>query len=367
MFVKANMKFKLTIKIFLPYLCLSLLIPTIFAQEKPKALKFDEFYTSVKNQFYVYEEISVSQRTERFITQLKKERGVKVYIIYYQARLTDRFDGKIAYQADQIKYDVQNKTRISYKDIILVDGGYREKNTLEFWIAPKNAEPPEPTPTFENSESFVCPQIDVYSDSLGFYENGNVSFSVPTGDLKSVENPEFKWKVSAGEIIEGQGTNKIKVNLKNSETKRVTAFAEVGGLPLPCEKVGFLTIDVSSKAYQVDHAERYNYSDLSARMDNLAITLSSYPTAKGYIIVYASRKGGTKNMERAIQSIKNIYKFMKRDMSRITIVRGGFREYDTVDSWILFEGAEPPTPTPTVDKKFVVTNKIRKNRAKSNR
>ncbi|MEO8072708.1 MAG: hypothetical protein ABI686_05615 [Acidobacteriota bacterium] len=69
-------------------------------------------------------------------------------------------------------------------------------------------------------------------------------------------------------------------------------------------------------------------------------------------------------MERAIQSIKNIYKFLKRDMSRITIVRGGFREYDTVDSWLLFENAEPPTPTPTVDKKFVIPKIVRKSRAR---
>lgn len=355
-------------KIFLLYLFFLLFTLTIFAQEKPKALKFDEFDTSVKNQFYAYEEISVSQRVERFIKQLKKERGVKVYIIYYQAQLTDSSNkNKIENRINQIEYAIQYSTKIKFEDVISVDGGYREKNALEFWIVPKSAEPPEPTLTLEKSETFVCPQINVYGDGLGFYENGSVSFTVPTYNLKSVENPEFRWKVSAGEIIEGQGTNEIKVNLKNSETKRVTAFAEVGGLPLPCEKVGFSTIDVSSKAYQVDHAERYNHSDLSARMDNFAITLSGYPAAKGYIIVYAARNGGTKDMERAIQSIKNIYKFMKRDMSRITIVRGGFREYNTVDSWLLFENAEPPTPTPTVDKKFVIPNIVKKSGARRKR
>ncbi len=356
------MKFRLTFNIFLTYLFFTLFALTVFTQEKPKALKFDEFDDSVGNQFYSYFEkkISISERTERFIDQLKKERGVKVYIIYYQAEIISNSNNIIENRASRIIYEIQSKTQIKYEDVILVDGGYREKNTLEFWIAPKTAEPPAPTPTLDKSETFVCPHIYVYGDGLPFYETGIVHFSIPTYDLKSVEKPAFNWKVSAGKIVEGQGTSKIKVDLSNSDTKRITAFAEVGGLPLPCEKVGFSTIDVSSKAYQVDHAERYNYSDLAARLDSFMIMLNNNPTAKGYIIIYATRGTGAKDMERGITSVKNFFKFSKRDMSRITIVRGGFREYSTVDSWILFEGAEPPKPTPTVDKNFVITNPIKK-------
>jgi hypothetical protein len=58
-------------------------------------------------------------------------------------------------------------------------------------------------------------------------------------------------------------------------------------------------------------------------------------------------------MKRGIASVMQIFAFYKYDTSRITIVKGGFREYNTVDSWIVPPGAEPPKPTPTVDEKFV--------------
>ena len=147
------MKFRLIFNIFLSTFFLFTL--TVFTQEKPKALKFDEFDDSVENQFYSYGEISLSQRTERFIKQLKKERGVRVYIIYYQARTTDSSNKT---WINEIENDIRYNTKIKYEDVVSVDGGYKEKNTIEFWVVPKNAKPPEPpvpTPTVDNKFVFT--------------------------------------------------------------------------------------------------------------------------------------------------------------------------------------------------------------------
>ena len=68
-------------------------------------------------------------------------------------------------------------------------------------------------------------------------------------------------------------------------------------------------------------------------------------------------------MERAIKSVNDLFAFRKFDVRRITILRGGFREYNTVDSWLLFDDAAPPNPT--VDKGFVeIPQPVKKPRSR---
>jgi hypothetical protein len=331
-----------------------------FSQKKPAALKFDEFDDSSGNRFYPYEEINLSQRIERLAKQVKMERGVKVYIIYYHARQINEGETyKIENWADHSAGEIGNKTNLEYEDVVKINGGYRESNTLEYWIAPKNAEPPKPTPTFDKSETFVCPKIQVYGDAREFDKTKSVSFSVATYNLK----PEaiFQWKTTAGEIVKGQGTSAITVDLKNVNDKRITAFVEVKGLDYPCQKVGYSSVDVDVKIYPFATARRYNYSELSANLDPFMSELYNNPTLKGHIIIYASRNGGVKEMERSIRSIRMAFAFRKYDLGKVNIIRGGYREDDTVDLWILPEGVRPPTPTPTVDDKFIAVPKQTKN------
>ncbi|HXG83579.1 MAG TPA: hypothetical protein VNI84_06065 [Pyrinomonadaceae bacterium] len=54
--------------------------------------------------------------------------------------------------------------------------------------------------------------------------------------------------------------------------------------------------------------------------------------------------------------ISNHLAFRRFNGSRITIVRGGFRETTSTDLWLAFDDAVP-IPTPTVDEKFVVVPK----------
>jgi hypothetical protein len=311
-----------------------------FAQNKPVALKFDEFDDSSESQFYPYQEINLSQRIERFVKQVKKERGVKVYIIYYLARQIDRGEiYKIKNWADHTETEVRYKANLEYEDVVKIDGGYREKNTLEYWIAPKDAVPPVPTPTFYKSETFVCPTINVYGDSREFDETKLIDFSAAIYNLKA--DVTFQWKVSAGEIVRGQGTDKITVDLKNVTGKHITAFVEASGLPLPCAKVGYSTIDVDKKMFPFAITTTYNSSILSANLDPFMSELINNQLSKGYIVIYASRNGGVKEMERAIKSIKRYFFFRKFDLSRVTIIKGGYREYNT-DLWILPEGVDLP-------------------------
>lgn len=341
--------------------CLSILAFQTFAQEKPRALKFDEFADSAENQIYsYYDEPSISQRTERFVKQLKKERGVMAYVIYYHARITNKFaEYRFENRVNSIKFDIY-KTQLKSEDVVVFDGGYREKNMIEFWIVPKTAEPPKPTPTFEKSEIFICPSIIISSDTP-FNKPETIVFSISKYHLEGIQNYSIKWRVSAGEIIEGQGLDFIRVRLNNSALKQITAFAEVNGLPYPCQNVFSTTVEFRGKLYLVDIFERVANGDLKARLDAFLYTLQNNPTAKGYIITYGNRSEGNRDAESRIRVINNYLRFRNLDMNRITIVRGGFREYLSSELWLSFDDAEKPVPTPTVDKSFIeIPKQVRK-------
>lgn len=341
--------------------CFLFLAISVNSQNKITALKFDEFSIGSDNFYYPFEEVKLSDRIERFIKQIKKERAVKVHIIYYQPRvLYKNLQYRVRYQADFTKTEITYKTKLESDDVNVINGGRRENPTLEYWIVPQNAEPPTPTPTFAESESFVCPNVYIVEDRFKFHETHLLDFYVPTYDINQSDDSSidtrkisYEWKVSAGEILDGEGKSRIKVKINDPDTKRITVFVKVKGLSFPCETNAVLTVESGNEPYLIDRAEHYNFSDLAARLDAFLVTLMDNPTLKGYVVVYANRNTGTRDMERGIRSVRNYLGYRNFDLSRITIVRGGFREYSTVDSWIIPPGAEPPAPTPTVDNKFI--------------
>ncbi|MBA2619692.1 MAG: hypothetical protein H0U87_00680 [Acidobacteria bacterium] len=347
------MKVKFSQFIFAFLICYSF-CSFAFAQEKPIALKFDEFDDSGKNPFYSdYEKLSFFQRVERFLKQLEKERGATVYVIYYQARINNQDVREMFVNgANGISNLIEYNDRIKVEGVVIMNGGYREKNTIEFWIAPKNADVPRPTPTLDKSETFICPNINIYAN-VHLDDEKTIDFYVRSENFKELDNYTLRWNVSGGEIIKGQGMNYIVVKLNDSTVKRVTAFLEVDGLPYPCQKVSTKTAQVRGELYLLDTFDLVASGEFKTLLDSFMSSILSNPTAKVYFIVYGSRAQGDRDAAKRISLIRSSLKFRGYDMSQLTIVNGGYRENVSTDVWIAFDNAEPPEPTPTVDKKFV--------------
>lgn len=81
----------------------------------------------------------------RFVKVLNKQPSAEVYVIVYS-------NPKIAEWAD---YLISNTTRklkerkIAPNRIVFLEGGFREYTTAEFFIVPKGAVPPIPTPSID--------------------------------------------------------------------------------------------------------------------------------------------------------------------------------------------------------------------------
>jgi len=154
-----------------------------------------------------------------------------------------------------------------------------------------------------------CPTIDVTGPAGIPNPDEPILFTASLSKEAEKFNLEYKWTVSGGEIIGGQGTLAVRALQKNlGET--LTLTLEVIGLPEKCEKtssesmsicVGYtleLLDEFSIAAFQID----------KARLDNFTARLQNNPSAMAYIIEKFERKTSRNAIEQKNQKILNYLK-----------------------------------------------------------
>ena len=335
------------------FFCLSVFSLQTIAQTKPQALKFDEFDDQMETGYWSEEfPMTMSQRLERFIKQLKTERNTLVYVIYYRARKIDDIDkNSISNWADMSKNHISYETKIREENIFVINGGLRERNSLEYWIVPKGAQPPKPAPLYDDSEGIVCPRVSIASDREYFNSDHTVTFTAYPEDL--IKKYGLTWKVSAGKISIGQGSGKINVDLGNVTAGHVNAFLELSNFPYSCKNVAMTTLDISGQTYLFDSFSSYYQSQMRAIMDGFLIEIQNHPELKGYIISYGERKR-PQSLAAGVKFFKDHIKFRRFDSTRISIVEGGYRDNIAAELYLMPPDGETPVSKPTVNKKFIL-------------
>lgn len=98
----------------------------------------------------------ITLRVGDFFEEVKNLDNSKGYVFIYNGKLDYRAKKKSNYpHQNEAKAEIENiKTRIKFyyfdkNRIVLIDGGFREKFTVEFWLVPNGATPPKPTPTLK--------------------------------------------------------------------------------------------------------------------------------------------------------------------------------------------------------------------------
>ena len=334
---------------------------SVFAQGNSQAIKFDEF-----NQPSYTRSSPLTERSNRFARQIVKEPQTnKAVIIYYKPRKSlYGLEGKE--WGEYAQGVLKNGYKIIPERIILIDGGVRETESLEFWIVPEGTELPKPNPHFDESEAISCPEIRVAGDGFQLEKDKPLKFSVNVKGGEVTGEQDFQWKISDGKIISGQGTNRIEIDLSEADVKRITASVQVKGYAPECNNHAYSTTKVGAFPYKLDDFE-YNYSYMIANLDYLMIHLQNEPTFSGYVIIYGQRVGHSADVSRTIRATRDYFRLRRYDSSRVTIIDGGFREEGRVEIYLIPPGVEPPKPTPTVDKKFVVFTDKKKRKSTKRR
>jgi hypothetical protein len=198
----------------------------------------------------------------------------------------------------------------------------------------------------------ACPTVSVTCPDTGTIGTP-VTFTANVSGGDSAVTPTFNWTVSAGTISSGQGTSSITVDTTGvGGGTTITATVDVGGYDRSCSTSSSCTVNFPTHpmARKIDEYGNIRFNDEKARLDNYAIELQNDPTAQGYLICYGGRKGRTGEGQRRCDRAKD-YLVNTRGISgdRIVTVDGGYKEDLTVELWVVPQGANPPTASPTVD------------------
>lgn len=154
---------------------------------------------------------------------------------------------------------------------------------------------------------------------------------------------ELKWKLSAGTITAGQGTDEITVDTSGLAGNDVIATVELSGVPLGCNGSISRTTPVETRIacilpMKFDEYGDLEFEDEKARLDNFAIQLASDPLSVGYIIMTAGQETyeneATERLDRIRSYLVNVRKL---DGIRLLTVDCGF----TSDLTIRFYAAPP--------------------------
>lgn len=192
----------------------------------------------------------------------------------------------------------------------------------------------------------VCPAIEITCPTTVTIDQPLTFSSRYTGGVPANVTPAYNWSVSAGTIIEGQGTSTIKVDTTGLAGQTVRATLSMGGYTLECSADCAVTIPLPKlNSRKFDDFLNIARNDEKARLDNLVIELQNDPTATAYVIVYpgrTSKRGDVQHHSSRI--VEYLVHSRGLDERRIVTLFGSPRDQLKVELWVTPQGATPPTP-----------------------
>ncbi len=211
-----------------------------------------------------------------------------------------------AYKNEPAGKTEQNRERRAVDYLADAIGG-RERITIvrlfdgvdlaQFWRVPPGAS----NPLCDGCDGSACPKISVIAPA-GITEPGELfSFSAKI-DGEVPKNVSYRWSVSKGEIIEGQGSLGIKVKAEWKTEINLIATIEVIGSPEGCPNAAS---EISSAACNCTPILFDEFTSLASRIDKVRFDvwveeLRKRENATGYIIEYFLRKTAKKVVDKKI-------------------------------------------------------------------
>ncbi|MGI8639673.1 MAG: hypothetical protein ACR2MG_06935, partial [Pyrinomonadaceae bacterium] len=200
------MKAKFVSKIFFLFICFCAIASAIHAQEEKQRVievgrvggKSDE--TKIDR---------LIKTLEKFISRLEKEPATTEGFINVPVNTE---------LGKKIKLFVANagmESRVRF----LSDSKnpkYNHTYVINFLLVPQGAE----IPKIYTLGPCICPTLDVIAPEIVTNQNSVLTFEAKAGD-GDIDGLSYHWYISAGKIVEGQGTPTIKVDAEG--VKEVTA------------------------------------------------------------------------------------------------------------------------------------------------
>lgn len=197
-----------------------------------------------------------------------------------------------------------------------------------------------------------CPDVRVTFGGGAAVVGGRVKFSAAVSAVPATPPAAltYRWQVSTGAIVSGDGGPELEVDPRGMTGSGITATVRVGGLPPNCLDTASLDLPIFLCALPFDTVGKLPRLDEQARLDSFAATLASEAGTVGYVIAYGGRRGPRGDARARLERMRR-HLVGKRGLpeGRIVSIDGGYREEAATEFWFVPVEAAPPAPTPTLD------------------
>jgi len=246
--------------------------------------------------------------------------------------------GRISGDGPAVIWDLSGLAPGYYKAYVDIETGSTEGECTAFsslGVLVKACPPPRP----------VCPNIEIICPT-NIVIDQPLTFSSRLSSVAPTLPPVYNWTVSAGTIIEGQGTNTITVDTTGLAGQTVKATLRMGGYTIDCSASCAVSIPIPpAKCRKFDEFPDIARDDEKARLDNYGVEILGDPTSTAYVIVHPSRSGKPGDAQKHITRIVD-YLVNSRgvDANRIVTLVGSARDDSMVELWACPQAATPPNP-----------------------
>ncbi|MEJ7849229.1 MAG: hypothetical protein WKF92_14195 [Pyrinomonadaceae bacterium] len=236
--------------------------------------------------------------------------------------------------------DTEQRTIFKYLTANGLDGSRITFHTVkkgvdlvQFWRVPPGAA----NPTCDECEKSVCPAINIIGPA-GMTVPGQILIFTIDANLKDLEKFNYKWTVSDGTIIEGQGKPWIHIQTtREIRNETITAKVTVEGRPEGCANSAESTaaISLNFHPHPSDEFGKLKPAHERARLDAFLSSLIKEPDFNGYIVTLFPKSTGPSVIRKRIKRMKDHIFFVRKiPRNRIVIVIGS-SEKDSTVLWLL--------------------------------
>jgi hypothetical protein len=175
-------------------------------------------------------------------------------------------------------------------------------------------------------------------------EGQGLGFNVDVKNTDQSRQYKYEWRITAGEILNGQGSDTIAVNTDGlgGQTLIATVRAEDDAGCVETKSAEVYVLQNGESVY--DRSSFSSGTSGTARLDTFTDYLSKDPSSQGYIVAYGGMPFCKGEAEKLALFAKSYLIDKGIDKNRIKTIDGGFAETSMTQLWLVPKGATPPEP-----------------------
>jgi hypothetical protein len=195
----------------------------------------------------------------------------------------------------------------------------------------------------QTNNTAPCPTVSVIGPPGIPVPNEPIIFTASLSKEAVNYKVNYNWTVSGGRILDGQGTETLRVT-PNNLGESLTVTVEIIGLPADCANKVSETASrcgLPPQPIQIDvFSKPFTHIDKN-RINEIVRALQNDPTAQLYIIFRHKEKNTSKMASQKEREISNSLVKAGLAADRITTITD-FGKSESVEFWFVPAGATPP-------------------------